>query len=132
MESEETNLNEHKISQMAIFHLKSTVVWMKIFAIFLFTAAAWILFMVTQLGRYDAEAIPWLVIGIALYGLMGYLLLTAANKFNSYIESNEKLDLEEALSKQKTYWIVMGILGIMGMLAILIFFIYFLQYGGRF
>lgn len=134
MENEQSNVsNDRVITQMALFHLKSTVVWMKIFAIFLLIGAGWVGFVGLQaLSRGGQEAMPVLLIGLGLYGTLGYLLLTASNKFNTYIESSEASDLEEAFSKQKSYWIIMGILGILGMLGILIFFIYYLQYGGRF
>lgn len=114
------------MNAQTVLHLKKSIFWMRLFAgisLLLGLILMFVLFMAFLLNANTANESVWPII-IVFILITGYLMslvliLKAANEFSNYVNYSLSSALENALTKQRYFWIIFAVV-LIGLFFILV------------
>lgn len=140
LDSDLRNDSDTGLSSSMKNNLTESFKWMKIVGIISLVIMGivvlmWVM-MYTKMPSFARSQMNGpLVILIAMVGFEIWLisvLISAANAFNTYVTTGSNTYLEQAFSKQKTFWVVAGVLAIVGLVFSLFGFVQWMNEISRF
>jgi hypothetical protein len=120
--------NNNEISDIAINHLSGSAPWMKFIAILGFIGSGFMIIGALMVIGQGAGTMPnaaligvIYLVGGGAYGYVSVLLWQWANYISSFVLTRDPRRLEAAFAKQKTWWMVVGVLTIVGIVLGIVF-----------
>jgi hypothetical protein len=121
-----------QFSPKALSDLSSTTPWMKFLAIlgfivtgFMLLASLGIFAMASQLGAAFAGIGIFYLLFSGLYGYLSLLLFQQASNIRSYLVVNDIFTMETYFAKQKTFWMIIGIMVLVSIIFTIVFLVFF-------
>ncbi|MCX7832722.1 MAG: hypothetical protein N2490_00720 [Ignavibacteria bacterium] len=128
------NQAQSNLSPYILHNLKQTATWMRVISVILFVLTAIVfLFAIFIIAAgsgtrrigvgssiSSAVGILYILLAVIIYLIPGILLMIHANSLSNFSVTNSLIDLDNAVSKGKSYWTYIGVLAL---IVTIIFFI---------
>ena len=128
LDNQSFNDKSSGLSPVAMETIRTTIPWMKFIAIMGFIFIGFVVIGAFMSGATGTDKGMVQMLTNLVAAVLGFFpslfLFQYANNLSYYLESKQALDMEQAVLKQKNYYIFLGVITILGIVLVLLVFLY--------